>query len=184
MEICLHINWYLILKAMIIAMIFLETIPTFWQTTTIIIIAIIISPLILERTMFHMMSKTTHMSLFLETTTTITSQMIPKITLMIIFGMSSGCARNQWYFSTRTILGNDCFILITRQKLGGRLFFVLFLDLTDTGENVQKWTRVFSTRRWVILVARTRRKKGEENTRVQFDANSPVDKFRVLACIG
>ena len=24
---------------------------------------------------------------------------------------------------------------------------------TDTGENVQKWTRVFSTRRWVILVA-------------------------------
>ena len=31
--------------------------------------------------------------------------------------------------------------------------------LTDTGENVQKWTRVFSTRRWVILVARTSRKK-------------------------
>ena len=31
--------------------------------------------------------------------------------------------------------------------------------LTDTGENVQKWTRVFSTRRWVRLVARTRRKK-------------------------
>ena len=31
--------------------------------------------------------------------------------------------------------------------------------LTDTGENVQKWTRVFSIRRWVILVARTRRKK-------------------------
>ena len=36
--------------------------------------------------------------------------------------------------------------------------------LTDTGENVQKWTRVFSTRRWVILVARTRRKKREENS--------------------
>ena len=36
------------------------------------------------------------------------------------------------------------------------------LTLTDTGENVQKWTRVFSTRRWVILVARTRRKKREE----------------------
>ena len=35
--------------------------------------------------------------------------------------------------------------------------------LTDTGEFVQKWTRVFSTRRWVILVARTRRKK-EENS--------------------
>ena len=33
------------------------------------------------------------------------------------------------------------------------------IDLTDTGENVQKWTRVFSTRLWVILVARTRRKK-------------------------
>ena len=33
------------------------------------------------------------------------------------------------------------------------------LVLTDTGENVQKWTRVFSTRRWVILDARTRRKK-------------------------
>ena len=33
------------------------------------------------------------------------------------------------------------------------------MHLNDTGENVQKWTRVFSTRRWVILVARTRRKK-------------------------
>ena len=33
------------------------------------------------------------------------------------------------------------------------------LFLTDTGENVQKWTRVFSTPRWVVLVARTRRKK-------------------------
>ena len=31
--------------------------------------------------------------------------------------------------------------------------------LTDIGENVQKWTRVFLTRRWVILVTRTRRKK-------------------------
>ena len=31
--------------------------------------------------------------------------------------------------------------------------------LIDTGENVQKWTRVFSTRRWILLVARTRRKK-------------------------
>ena len=36
---------------------------------------------------------------------------------------------------------------------------MIFLWFTDTGENVQKWTRVFSTRRWVILVARTRRKK-------------------------
>ena len=36
--------------------------------------------------------------------------------------------------------------------------------LTDTGDNVQKWTRVFSTRRWVILVARTRRKQREENS--------------------
>ena len=36
--------------------------------------------------------------------------------------------------------------------------------LIDTGENVQKWTRVFSTRRWVILVARTGRKKREENS--------------------
>ena len=36
--------------------------------------------------------------------------------------------------------------------------------ITDTGENVQKWTRVFSTRRWVLLVARTCRKKGGENS--------------------
>ena len=36
--------------------------------------------------------------------------------------------------------------------------------LTDTGEKVQRWTRVFSTRRWVILVARTRRKKREEKS--------------------
>ena len=42
-------------------------------------------------------------------------------------------------------------------------FFLKIIILTDTGENVQKWTRVFSTRRWVILVARTRRKKGEDN---------------------
>ena len=37
--------------------------------------------------------------------------------------------------------------------------YVLKSTLTDTGENVQKWTRLFSTRRWVILVAWTRRKK-------------------------
>ena len=36
--------------------------------------------------------------------------------------------------------------------------------LTDTGEKFQNWTRVFSTRRWVILVARKRRKKREENS--------------------
>ena len=34
-----------------------------------------------------------------------------------------------------------------------------FQNLTDTGENIQKWTRVFSTRCWVILVAQTRTKK-------------------------
>ena len=39
-----------------------------------------------------------------------------------------------------------------------------YLLVTKTGENVQKWTRIFSSRRWVILVARTRRKKREENT--------------------
>ena len=33
------------------------------------------------------------------------------------------------------------------------------MSLIDTGKNVQKWTQVFSTRRWVKLVARTRRKK-------------------------
>ena len=38
-------------------------------------------------------------------------------------------------------------------------FFSKNVALTDTRENVQKWTRVFSTRRWVILVARPRRKK-------------------------
>ena len=36
------------------------------------------------------------------------------------------------------------------------------MTLTDTGENVQMWTRVFSTRRWVILVAWTRRKKKQK----------------------
>ena len=53
--------------------------------------------------------------------------------------------------------------------------------LTDTGENVQKWTRVFSTRRWVV--ARMRRKK-KKNTRVHFWTFSTVEKFRVLAFIG
>ena len=42
--------------------------------------------------------------------------------------------------------------------------FLIFQILTDTGANVRKWTRVFSTQRWVILVARTRRKKKEENS--------------------
>ena len=42
-------------------------------------------------------------------------------------------------------------------------YHLFFWALTDTGENVQKWTRVFSTRHWVILVARTCRKK-EENS--------------------
>ena len=37
-------------------------------------------------------------------------------------------------------------------------------NLTNTGENVQKWTRVFSTRRWAILVARTRRKNRERKS--------------------
>ena len=54
-------------------------------------------------------------------------------------------------------------------------------NLTDTSLNVQKWTRVILNRRWVILVAR---KKKEENNRVHFGANSPVDKCWVLACIG
>ena len=42
-------------------------------------------------------------------------------------------------------------------------FTYLLFNLTDTGDNVQKCTRVFSTRRWAILVVRTRRKKREEN---------------------
>ena len=37
------------------------------------------------------------------------------------------------------------------------IIIIKLMHLTDTGENVQKWTRVFSTRSWVILVARTRR---------------------------
>ena len=41
--------------------------------------------------------------------------------------------------------------------------------LTDTGENFQKWTRVFSTRRWVISVARTSRKKEKKITRPLLD---------------
>ena len=55
--------------------------------------------------------------------------------------------------------------------------------LTDTGEFAPKWARVSSTRRWIILVAQTRRKE-EENTHVHFGANSHMDNFRVLACIG
>ena len=41
--------------------------------------------------------------------------------------------------------------------------------LADTSENVQKWTRVFSTRRWVILVARTRRRKEKKIARPLLD---------------
>ena len=45
------------------------------------------------------------------------------------------------------------------KELPGRTRLIKAYSSTDTGENVKKWTRVFSTRRWVILVARTRRKK-------------------------
>ena len=38
-------------------------------------------------------------------------------------------------------------------------FFNIKTHLTDTGDYVQKWTRIFSTRRWDIFVARTLRKK-------------------------
>ena len=51
-------------------------------------------------------------------------------------------------------------IRLSYYKTSRRLTFFLFcILLTDTGENVKKLTRVFSTRRWVILVARMRRKK-------------------------
>ena len=56
-----------------------------------------------------------------------------------------------WIGSKNIIDTNFCFCSRSSTKFQIRL--------TDTGENVQKWTRVFSTRRWVILVARTRRKK-------------------------
>ena len=32
------------------------------------------------------------------------------------------------------------------EELLGAVFYTAFLNLTDKGENVQKWTRVFSTR--------------------------------------
>ena len=44
------------------------------------------------------------------------------------------------------------------------IIIIKLMHLTDTGENVQEWTRVFSTRCWVILVARTHRNKKEENS--------------------
>ena len=56
------------------------------------------------------------------------------------------------------------FILVTK-TLNIKMFTNSDLKiLTDTGENVQKWTRLISTRRGVILVARKRRKKREENS--------------------
>ena len=57
------------------------------------------------------------------------------------------------------------------------------LSLTDTGENVQKWTRVF----FDSALSHTRRsdasEKKKKNTRVHFWTFSPVDKFRVFVCI-
>ena len=65
--------------------------------------------------------------------------------------------RNTYYVSPTWFL-----ILIYQnwQKLNKNTASTMTL-LTDTGENVQKWTRVFPTRCWVILVARTRPKKRE-----------------------
>ena len=55
------------------------------------------------------------------------------------------------------------FLRTFSQILSDSMVVKLRWVLTDTGENVQKWTRVFSTRRWVILVVQTRRKKVENS---------------------
>ena len=47
-------------------------------------------------------------------------------------------------------------------KVLDREIFVLKFTFDDTGGNVQKWTRVFLTPCWVILVARTRQEKAFE----------------------
>ena len=56
--------------------------------------------------------------------------------------------------------------------------------LTDTGENVQKWTRVFSTRRWVILVTRTRRKENSGSTFGQIRLRTSFESSPVSVNIG
>ena len=63
-------------------------------------------------------------------------------------------------------------------------FFSTLSHLTDTSEFTPKWTRVFSTRAESYSSLGRVGKKREENTRVHFGAKSPVDKFRVLACMG
>ena len=68
---------------------------------------------------------------------------------------------------------SQCYFKLINQRLYTRSSFQAFAKrprdknfefLKIPGETVQKWTRAFSTRRWVILVARTRRKKREENS--------------------
>ena len=79
-------------------------------------------------------------------------------------------ARNVWSFAKAITESNwyktIIYIVEQRKCVFDRhviYFFPIshlnFRTFTDTSENVQKWTRVSSTRRWVILVARTRRKK-------------------------
>ena len=63
---------------------------------------------------------------------------------------------------------SQCYFKLINQRLYTRSSFQAFVKrprdknfefLKIPGETVQKWTRAFSTRRWVILVARMRRKK-------------------------
>ena len=69
---------------------------------------------------------------------------VVRMTLFSFFTHSSNDnkAHNQTMILKKSVISNFC--------------------STDTGEKVRKWTRVFSTLRSVILVARTRRKKKEK----------------------
>ena len=68
-----------------------------------------------------------------------------------------------WLILSSSVLATISQIL--RKRLS-TIFIIFEKMLTDTCE---KWTRVFSTRRWVILVARARRKKKRRKSVSTFD---------------
>ena len=70
------------------------------------------------------------------------------------------CSENNIIWSFR-ILSGVWKAFLTKESRWIYSYGVLML--TDTDENVQKWTRVVSTRRWVILVARSCLKREEKN---------------------
>ena len=78
----------------------------------------------------------------------------------------------------------DSYLFSTNSRFFYCQDFSWHLVLTDTDKNVQKWTRVFSTRRWVILVARKKREEKSVSTFGRFRLWTSLESSPVSVNIG